>query len=161
MKTGIANSRPHKKYASTWRRRNCTKCNQAFTTYERPASDCLLIYRADKATSEPFNPGKLIQSIARAAQHDQHQAKYDSYFLALTVESHLFRKSETVKDKKNNPTKKVSINEITDATYKTLKKYDELTGMQYAMQHNLITSVRRRGRPSTIATNVASGAERD
>lgn len=166
-KTRVANSRPHKKQPQVWRRRQCPQCETIFTTYERPASDDLIVTRRrlvgtgakhTKPTEETFNIGKLTLSIARAAQHNQQQAEYDSFSLASTIEIKLL----TIAAKNSTPNKKdpihlrVSAQEILHTTHAVLKRFDELTSMQYAMQHGLITSVRRRGRPSTTATNDAA-----
>jgi transcriptional repressor NrdR len=156
MKTRVTNSRTHKKQPQTWRRRQCVNCKGIFTSYERPDSSDLIINSKGKKSS--FNIGKLILSIARASQHNKHQAEYDSFQLASTIEISLISKS---KKTRSGSSMIISRAEIINTTYQTLRRYDELTGMQYAMQHGLITSVRRRGRPSTIATSDESGAAPD
>lgn len=151
VKTSVSNSRPHKKQPQNWRRRTCTACHKTFTTYERPSSDELLVRRPDDAT-EGFNLGKLIQSIARASQHNKKQAAYDSLHLARTVELTLITTA--------NSDYSVTPATISEVTHTVLKRYDELAAMQYAMQHGLIVSVRRRGRPSTTATTHEGDAGR-
>lgn len=152
VKTSVSNSRPHKKQPQNWRRRTCTACRKTFTTYERPSSDELRVRRPDGAT-EGFNIGKLLQSIARASQHNKKQAAYDSLPLASTVELALI--TNACDDFCVTP------RQISEETHEVLKRFDELTAMQYAMQHGLIVSVRRRGRPSTTATTRADDAGRD
>jgi transcriptional repressor NrdR len=151
VKTSVANSRPHKKQPQNWRRRTCQACNKTFTTYERPSSDELLVKRTNGST-EGFNLGKLIQSIARASTHNKKQADYDSLHLARTIELGLVTRA--------GDTLTIATEIISDMTHSTLKRYDELAAMQYAMQHGLIVSVRRRGRPSTTATKRAGDAGR-
>lgn len=164
-KTCVTNSRPHKKHSQSWRRRQCPECQSVFTTYERPTSDDVLVHHHD-GTTTAFNLGKLMLSIARAAQHNQDQAEYDSLFLAQTIELAVIKQvasthkpTTEVKNKKNSPS--IQSKDIATTTHDVLKRFDELTAIQYAMQHHLIVSVRRRGRPSTTATRRADDAERD
>lgn len=147
----MSNSRPHKKQPQNWRRRTCAACHRTFTTYERPSSDELLV-RSPEDVTEGFNIGKLIQSIARASQHNKKQAAYDSLHLARTVELALITSA--------SDDFCVTPGQISQQTHEVLKRFDELTAMQYAMQHGLIVSVRRRGRPSTTATTRADDAGR-
>lgn len=140
-KTLVANSRAHKKQASIWRRRTCTSCKLAFTTYERPSlPDNKPVHLTDNQT-EKFNLGKLVISIANAFTHNQRQAKYDALWLAQTVEDTL-----------STQVQQITPEEIAAVTHQTLKLYDELAAVQYAAQHQMITSVRKRGRPSFSAS---------
>jgi hypothetical protein len=43
----------------------------------------------------------------------------------------------------------LSTDDITAITYETIRRYDPVAGVQYAAQHDLVTSTRRPGRPST------------
>lgn len=96
-----------------------------------------LIRGGDSNGKKPFNPGRLTLSIARAFSHSPDRAKEVAYELAQTVENELSTQRESL-----------STDDITATTHKTLKNFDELAAIQYAAQHQLITSVRRRGRPS-------------
>lgn len=155
MKTRVINSRTHKKQPQTWRRRQCPQCQQIFTSYERPDSSELTIQKKN-GDQEHFSISKLILSIAQASQHNRRQAEYDSFHLASTIELELLSASQARKEQTRPGL--VSAQDVLRTTHAVLKRFDELTGMQYAMQHGLITSVRRRGRPSTIATTDESGA---
>ena len=122
--TAVSNSRPNKKQTT-------------FTTYERPSlADNMPISLTD-GTTDTFNLGKLILSIAKAFTHSPNDAQYSSLWLAQTVEDTLSteRKSLTIED-------------IEATTHQVLKKFDELAAVQYAAQHQLISSTRKRGRPS-------------
>ena len=135
--TAVSNSRPNKKQPQVWRRRTCKKCQTTFTTYERPSlADNMPISLTD-GTTDTFNLGKLILSIAKAFTHSPNDAQYSSLWLAQTVEDTLSteRKSLTIED-------------IEATTHQVLKKFDELAAVQYAAQHQLISSTRKRGRPS-------------
>ena len=136
--TTVINSRPHKKTALVWRRRRCTKCHETFTTYERPSlADTQLVIRSD-GKKDTFNLGRLIQSIAVAFPHKPHSAKYDSMALAETIESILLIT-------RSQPLTPAS---IAETTYQTLQRFDQLAAMQYGARHQLVTSIRHRGRPS-------------
>lgn len=84
-----------------------------------------------------FNLGKLILSIAKAFTHAPQEAETNAYWLAQTVEDTL-----------STEQKVVTPEDIEVTTHNVLRRYDEMAAIQYAAQHRLISSVRRRGRPS-------------
>lgn len=136
--TAVTNSRPNKKQPQTWRRRHCAQCGTTFTTYERPslAENKPIMLQSGK--SDTFNLGRLILSIAKAFTHAPEEARYNALWLAQTVEDTLSTEREVV-----------TLGDIEAATHSTLKSFDEVAAMQYALQHHLISSTkRRRGRPS-------------
>ena len=136
-KTHVSNSRPHKKTPSIWRRRTCPACGKTFTTHERPTlRDNRSVHYADNRT-EPFNPGKLLLSIAAAFSHDQRAATHDSWALTETIEEILATDVQVI-----------TPDDIAAVTHAVLKRYDELAAIQYAAQQQLVTSLRKRGRPS-------------
>ncbi len=135
--TSVSNSRPHKKQPQIWRRRTCANCHAVFTTYERPSlADNTPIDLADGST-DTFNLGRLILSISKAFTHSPNDAQYSSLWLAQTVEDTL-----------STDRKSISPEDIEATTHQVLKKFDELAAVQYAAQHKLISSTRKRGRPS-------------
>lgn len=134
--TSVVNSRPNKEKPLVWRRRKCTKCGHNFTTEETPAlRENKVIYKDGKQV--PFNLGKLTISIAKAFPHSENDAEYSSFELARTIEKKLSTEVEYLQ-----------VADIAAFTHETLKRFDEIAGMQYAMQHGLLISVRKRGRPS-------------
>lgn len=135
--TRVANSRPHKKYPSVWRRRKCPNCNTAFTTIERPSLAENKSVSLSDGSTEAFNIGKLIISISSAFSHASEKAQYESLWLAQTVEDILSTEYALITPE-----------DITAVTHQTLKRFDPLAAMQYAARYRLITSTRRRGRPS-------------
>lgn len=136
-KTNVANSRPHKSSPSVWRRRKCPECGSIFTTYERPSlADNKFIYLANNRT-DTFNLGRLTISLSRAFTHDPVRAKNDSLWLAQTIEDILSIEYSTI-----------TPDDIAAVAHQTLKRFDELAALQYAAQHQLIATTRRRGRPS-------------
>lgn len=143
-KTKVTNSRPHKKTAGTWRRRQClnTACGITFTTYEKPALDeSIAIHYGsakDAKTSAPFSLSKLTLSIAASFTHDPVARQLHSLPLAETVEQLLI-----------SQVKQPSADDIAATTHQVLKRFDELAALQYAAGHGLVAATRsRRGRPS-------------
>jgi transcriptional repressor NrdR len=135
--TAVANSRPNKKQPSVWRRRRCSECGTVFTTYERPSLADNKALQLPDGSQEGFNLGKLIISITKAFAHLPAEAAYNSLWLAQTVEDRLSTQREVITPE-----------DIEAATHDVLHHFDELAAMQYAAQHHMITSTRRRGRPS-------------
>jgi transcriptional repressor NrdR len=138
--TAVANSRPHKKRPSVWRRRSCSACGTVFTTHERPSlADNKPVTLGDGG-EDTFNLGKLTISISKAFHHAPEEAEYSSLALAQTVEDAL-----------STQLKIITPEDIEAVTHQILKQYDELAAMQYAAQHQLISSVKKRGRPSLVS----------
>jgi transcriptional regulator NrdR family protein len=135
--TAVVNSRPNKKQPHIWRRRKCSDCGHTFTTYERPSLSDNTPVQLDNGTQDRFNLGRLVLSIAKAFNHSPSQAKNNALWLAQTVEDTLSVERQHITPE-----------DITATTHQVLKRYDEMGAMQYAIQHNLIVSTRRRGRPS-------------
>ncbi len=126
--TKVINSRTSKKSPLVWRRRRGTVTGRTFTTYERPSlADARTIQRPD-GSSDTFNLGRLIVSIAAAFAHDLHAAQYDSLWIAQTVEDTLLRTPGTLQ-----------LADITATTYHVLSKYDNFAAVQYAAKHRLAT----------------------
>lgn len=136
--TRVVNSRSKKSQPLIWRRRHCTQCDHIFTTHETPSlTDNMAVHIAPKKHT-PFNIGRLTLSIAAAFTHAPHTAKEHSFALAKTVETIL-----------TTEVKLITPEEIAAITHTVLKRFDELAGLQYAARHQLVTAVRKRGRPST------------
>ena len=135
--TSVSNSRPNKKQPQIWRRRTCVNCGTTFTTYERPSlADNKPIYLPNGKT-DTFNLGKLILSIAKAFTHAPAEAEYNALWLAQTIEDTLSSQQTTITPE-----------DIEATAHTVLKRFDELAAVQYAAQHKMIISTRRRGRPS-------------
>lgn len=136
-KTHVTNSRPHKKSPSVWRRRTCPVCGTIFTTLERPSLADNTQISLPNGARDTFSLGRLTISIARAFTHDPKKAQYDSLWLAQTVEDTLSTEYTVI-----------TPDDIAAVAHQVLKRFDELAAVQYAAQHQLIATVRRRGRPS-------------
>ncbi|MES2876705.1 MAG: hypothetical protein V4678_04530 [Patescibacteria group bacterium] len=141
-KTKVANSRPHKKTAGTWRRRQCQNgtCGITFTTYEKPALDdsVTVHYGSSGSAKAPFSLSKLTLSIAASFTHDSAARQLHSLPLAETIEQLLI-----------SQVKQPSSDDIAATAHQVLKRFDELAALQYAAGHGLVEATRsRRGRPS-------------
>jgi transcriptional regulator NrdR family protein len=75
--------------------------------------------------------------MAEAFSHAPTEACYNALWLAQTVEDTLSTEREVI-----------TTEDISATAHKVLKQYDEMAAIQYAARHQLIASVRRRGRPS-------------
>lgn len=135
--TTVTNSRPNKKQPQIWRRRSCSSCNTVFTTRERPSLADNKSVISHQTSPHTFNLGKLILSIAKSFTHAPEEAEYNALWIAQTVEDTLSTQRKTI-----------TAEDIAATTHQILKRYDEAAAMQYALQHSLLTSIRRRGRPS-------------
>ena len=121
--TSVANSRPHKKQSSVWRRRTCPSCGATFTTIERPDLRYSTISVGNDKRS--FNYGKLVISIAESFQHDKQKGVEHASDLADTVVTLLSRENH--------------IDSVTIArtVHTTLTRFDPLAATAYAIQHKL------------------------
>lgn len=135
--TQVTNSRPHKKAAGVWRRRHCTKCGQTFTTDERPRiKDTQAVWSPTNGDSLAFNPGLLLISISEAFGHDPIHGKNIAWDLMETVTQILTLKFPDT----------LSTDDITTVTHQVLERYDRRAGLQYGLQHNLLSqkAIRRK-----------------
>jgi len=138
--TSVTNSRPHKKQPIVWRRRTCSKCQTAFTTHERPSLANTTLVHRPSGKPDSFNLGKLVISISEAFSHAPDAGKREALWLAYTVETTLATQI-----------KNITPEDIEAVTHQVLKRFDELAAVQYGAKHQLIVSVRRRGRPSLVS----------
>ena len=138
-KTHVTNSRQNKRYPTTWRRHMCDQCGYSFTTYEKPVISLVVISQDGEKNN--FSIGKLILSIARSFNHNEKLAGSYSYDLANTIQDKLIHLQ-------NKPA--ISSQYIAEIVHSTLQNFDQIAALQYAAQHNLIVSQRKRyrGRPS-------------
>lgn len=128
--TQVINSRPHKKAPGVWRRRKCSNCGIVFTTDEQPRlRDSQRVWHASSGTEEPFNPGILLMSIANSFGHDPRHGATVSWDLMQTVTQQLaveFPES-------------LSSDDIAATTHQIIDRFDNQAGLQYGLQHSLLT----------------------
>lgn len=63
--TRVVDSRETESRDAIRRRRECTRCAQRFTTYEKIEEIPITVLKRD-GTTEPFHPGKLLMGLMRA-----------------------------------------------------------------------------------------------
>ena len=124
-KTSVTNSRPRLKEASTWRRRQCSKCALIFTSEERPALDYAVQVSTGNQT-KPFSVGQLTLSIAKAFVHNPEKGTDSAYELARSVEQQLAMLEEPL-----------TADLIRLTTANALERYDKLAATVYAAQHGV------------------------
>lgn len=135
--TQVTNSRGHKKHPSVWRRRHCPRCGQVFTTDERPRlKDTQAVWNSHTAATSPFNPGILLISIADAFGHDPKAGKTAAWDLMETVIQLLAVEHP----------ESLSTDDIAAYTHQVIERYDSRAGLQYGLQHDLITARKPRKR---------------
>lgn len=134
--TDVTNSRPRSRSSGVWRRRQCGSCKRSFTTDETARNIMKVIKSDARPRSTNLSMSRLTISIWKSFQHDPNQGSLVAGDLAQSVISAL------------TPATTVSPQEIAETTYQIIRRYDESAGIAYALQHHLLTSVKRRGRPS-------------
>ena len=165
--TSVVNSRPHKKHSHVWRRRRCHACHRTFTSYEEAApGQCLLPVQSRSSTmpqaqptpaaqqaprrpkgAQEFSLGTLTVSINQAFTHCASNHGSTSYSLARTAVQQLAKRAAQAQQYT------ISTADIAHTTHQILKRYDPVAALQYGARHGMVTSLRRRGRPSTTATS--------
>lgn len=96
-----------------------------------------MVVSDENSRQAAFNLGKLVLSVAKAFSHAPEQAEQYALPLAQTIEEALYAHKGAL-----------YVKDVTHTTHAVLKRFDELVALQYGAQHQLISSVRRRGRPS-------------
>jgi transcriptional regulator NrdR family protein len=138
--TSVANSRAHKKKPSVWRRRHCNACGTVFTTIELPSLANGRLVHTSRSQTDNFNIGRLIISISEAFSHAPDEGKRHALALAQTIEMTLA-----------SQVKHITPPDIEAVAHQVLQKFDPLAAVQYAAKHQLIVSVKKRGRPSFVS----------
>lgn len=116
----VIDSRPTDEGVAIRRRRECIKCNQRFTTYEKVESLPIVVIKKDK-TREMFNREKLLAGITRACEkRPVEAAKLD--ILVDKIES----------DLQNTLKREISTKEIGEKVMEGLKDIDEVAYVRFA-----------------------------
>jgi transcriptional repressor NrdR len=124
-KTKVINSRPQKRLAQTWRRRECLDCGAVFTTLEAVDYAGSLRVRAADGHLEPFTRDKLFVSLYKALGHRK-TATADASALADTIIAKL---------RPNVHSGLLERNDIVTIATGVLKNFDEAATVQYAAYH--------------------------
>ena len=124
--TKVTNSRPHKKRASIWRRRQCATCGAVFTTIEAVSTDAMLSVVSPQGAKSPFSLARLLMSIAPQL-NERSSAPDDAYWLAQTAYEKALARSEGA----------ITSQELATITFQTIERFDSTAALKYALDHKL------------------------
>ena len=116
----VIDSRPTEEGVAIRRRRECIKCAQRFTTYEKVESLPIVVIKKDK-TRELFNREKLLAGLTRACEKRP---------VETSILDKLVDKIES--DLQNTLKREVSTKEIGEKVMEGLKDIDEVAYVRFA-----------------------------
>lgn len=120
QETEVMETRESEDYSTTRRRRECTKCQKRFTTYERVETTPLQVIKKD-GRRESFLREKLKEGIVKACQ--KRPVSMDLIeSLVEEIERELMGKPET----------EISSKTIGNMVLRKLKKIDKVAYLRYA-----------------------------
>ncbi len=120
--TSVVDSRLAEDGRAVRRRRECTKCNHRFTTFERQELSTLIVIKRD-GTREPYSRSKLERGIwVACTKRPVSQEKVDKMLTKL-------------EEKWGGNKKEVSSSTIGNDVMKELKKLDKVAYIRFASVH--------------------------
>lgn len=111
----VTNSRPTGRSTQIWRRRNCQKCGEFFTTYEGIDLSYLIVIKKSGKTQK-YNRAKLFTAIYHSAIETKNADRGDMAKFAESVTS------EIEKDILNLKERVISTSTIIDLVLKNIRK---------------------------------------
>ncbi len=120
QETEVVETRDSEDLAVTRRRRECTKCQKRFTTYERVENIPLLVIKKD-GRREPFLREKLRAGLIKACE--KRPVSID------LIESLI---DEIERELRGKPDTEISSKTIGNITLRKLKKIDKVAYLRYA-----------------------------
>lgn len=124
--TKVTNSRPHKKRASIWRRRQCNACGSVFTTIEAVSTDGMLSVKDNRNNTSPFSIGRLLIDIAPLLTESA-SAPDDAYWLAQTTYEKALTQDSSV----------ITTEELARIAFGVIERFDSTAALKYALDHHL------------------------
>lgn len=124
--TKVINSRPHKKRASIWRRRQCIVCRTVFTTTETVATDGMLSVIGPQHNESPFSVARLLISISPLLS-EQSSAPDDAYWLAITTYEKTLATGKPC----------IETSDLASLAFGTIERFDSTAALKYALDHKL------------------------
>ncbi|MCT4661958.1 MAG: transcriptional regulator NrdR [Tissierellales bacterium] len=118
--TKVVDSRPTDEGRTIRRRRECSKCEKRFTTYEKMEETPLIVVKKDN-TREAFNREKILSGIVRACEKRPVTVKQMDDIVDQ-VEAML----------QNAMNREVASTEIGEIVMKALKDIDEVSYVRFA-----------------------------
>lgn len=116
----VIDSRPTDEGSAIRRRRECTKCNRRFTTYEKVESLPLMVIKKDKSR-QPFDRDKLMNGLLRACEKRPVSIN-DLEKMVESIESQLH----------NSLQREVTTEDIGEMVMAKLKTMDEVAYVRFA-----------------------------
>lgn len=111
------------------RRRECLKCGQRFTTYERFEEVPLMVVKKD-GNRQPFDRGKLMAGLLRAVTN----RKIPAHELESIID-------DIEQELRNKFQQEVSSSEIGDMVLRRLKDVDKVAYIRFASVYKEFTDV--------------------
>lgn len=118
--TKVVDKRDSNDLDVTRRRRECLKCHERFTTYERPDVSQIIVVKKD-GTLQPFDRAKLLRGIVRACEKRPIAVGLMEK-LADDIEAELRRESS----------REVNSKRIGQLVMRKLKKLDKVAYLRFA-----------------------------
>ncbi|KXO16836.1 transcriptional regulator NrdR [Peptoniphilus sp. GNH] len=116
----VIDSRPTDEGSTIRRRRECIKCKERFTTYERVEERPIIVIKKD-GTRESFDQNKIIRGMLKSGEKRPISLK--------EIED---AADEIEKSISNSMKKEISSKEIGDMVMKELKKLDDVAYIRFA-----------------------------
>lgn len=116
----VVDSRPTDEGLSIRRRRECTKCNSRFTTYEKVETVPLMVVKKD-GTRQAFDRNKILNGIVKACEKRPVSVQQIEK-LVDSIEAQLY----------NSMKKEVSSTEIGEILMTALKDLDQVAYVRFA-----------------------------
>lgn len=116
----VIDSRPTEEGTAIRRRRECSKCQRRFTTYEKVESLPLMVIKKDKSR-QTFNRDKLLNGLLRASEK-RPVSIHDLEKLVEAIESQIYNSLE----------REITSHEIGEMVMAKLKDIDEVAYVRFA-----------------------------
>lgn len=127
--TKVIDSRPVEDGLAIRRRRECEKCNERFTTFEKIENSLLVVIKSD-GTKESFDRNKLVNGLLKACEKTK--VKYDDVQkIADNIERGL----------NNTMKKEIESKIIGNLIMDELKNLDEVAYVRFASVYHKFTDV--------------------
>lgn len=129
--TRVVESRPTDEDTAIRRRRECLKCGERFTTYERVETVPLMVVKKD-GTREEFNRNKILQGLITACEK-RPVAMATLENVATSIERTLRNSLET----------EVSSQAIGELVMEALREIDEVAYVRFASVYRQFKDIKR------------------
>jgi len=124
--TRVTNSRPGKRGASVWRRRECPGCLTVFSSREKPDLSLSIRFKKENEPLRPFSEDKLFISVIECLTHRKEPLR-DARELTITIVGKLLPIHSSI----------VTSTEVASAAHQVLKKFDKAAATYYAAHHQI------------------------